>query len=150
MPDKTVFAALETVTCQAEFIPADDLRENIMNNIYFSSLLLLAGTAHAYTLGTVFYSPAERAALVAARNGIAQSAVFTVNGIVERNAGKSAVWINGRAIPQTPQDPVISSLSIRRDHVLIEKKPIKVGETLDVITGQRVLRLPEKSVQVRP
>lgn len=118
--------------------------------IFFISLLLFGGIAHANTIGTVFYSPAERAELVAARNGITQTAAFTINGIVQREHGKSAAWINGRAIPQMPPDPVITSLVIRRDHVLIEKKPIKVGETFDIISGQRVLPLPENAVQVKP
>jgi hypothetical protein len=34
--------------------------------------------------------------------------------------------------------------------VLIEGKAIKVGESLDILSGQRVLRLPEKAVQVKP
>lgn len=113
-------------------------------------LLFACGTVHADTIGTVFYSPAERGALLAARSGIAQTAIYTVNGIIERGAGKSAVWINGRAITEVPPDPVITTLVIKRDHVLIEKKPIKVGESLDINSGQRTLRLPENAVQVRP
>lgn len=116
--------------------------------IFCLCLMPLGSTA--YEIGTVFYSPAERSALVAARNGLTQSAVFTVNGIIQRGAGKSAVWINGRAITEVPPDPIITTLVIRRDHVLIEKKPIKVGETLDVISGQHVLRLPEHAVRVKP
>lgn len=113
-------------------------------------LLLFGSFAHAHTIGTVFYSPAERNALVAARSGIAQTAVYTVNGIVQRGRGKSAVWINGRAITEVPPDPVITTLIIGRDHVLIEKKPIKVGESLDINSGQRTLRLPENAVRVKP
>jgi hypothetical protein len=114
------------------------------------NILLFISTAHAHPVGTVFYSPAERAALVAARSGIAQSAVYTLSGITERNAGKSVAWINGRAVTQRPQDAAIPTLIIKRDHVLIENKAIKVGETLDIISGQRVLRLPENAVQVKP
>ncbi len=116
----------------------------------FTSLLLPGGMARANNIGTVFYSTAERAELVAARNGIAQTNAFTINGIVQRAQGKSAVWINGRAIPELPADPVISTLQIHRDHVLIEKHPIKVGETLDIISGQRVLPIPENAVRVKP
>ena len=112
--------------------------------------LLFGGYARAHEIGTVFYSPSERAALVAARNGIAQTNAFTINGIIERMQGKSAAWINGRAIPELPPDPVLTTLKIRRDHVLIEKHPIKVGETLDIISGQRVLPLPENAVRVQP
>lgn len=115
-----------------------------------ASLMLFGGNVNATSIGTVFYSPAERAALVAARSGITQSAVYTVNGIIRRGAGKSAVWINGRAITEVPVDAAIPTLTIARDHVLIEGKPIKVGETLDIISGQRVLRLPEQAVRVKP
>ncbi|HEX7455105.1 MAG TPA: hypothetical protein VF296_03600 [Gallionella sp.] len=116
----------------------------------FSILLLVSGAARANTIGTVFYSPAERAALVAARSGATQSVVYTLNGITQRGAGKSVAWINGRAVTQVPQDAAIPTLIIARDHILIEGKPIKVGETLDIISGQRTLRLPEKSVRVKP
>ncbi len=112
--------------------------------------LLLGGTAQANSIGTVFYSPAERSALVAARSGVTQSAIYTLNGITLRGAGKSVAWINGRAVTQVPQDAAIPTLVIARDHVLIEGKVIKVGESLDIISGQRTLRLPEKSVQVKP
>ncbi len=123
-----------------------------MNKIYFIfiGLLLSVGTAHAYSLGTVFYSSTERATLVAARSGITQSAVYSVTGIIKRGAGKSVVWVNGRAVTETPQDPIIPTLVIGRDHVMVEGKPIKVGETLDIISGQRVLRLPEQAVRVKP
>jgi hypothetical protein len=114
------------------------------------NLLLQSSTAHANSIGTVFYSPAERTALVAARSGIAQSAVYTLSGITRRGAGKSVAWINGRAVTQVPPDPGIPTLVIERDHILIENKVIKVGETLDIISGQRSLRLPEQAVRIKP
>src|SRR5450759_161559 len=88
----------------------------------FVSLLLVSGAAQANTIGTVFFSPAERAALVAARSGATQSVVYTLNGITQRGAGKSVAWINGRAVTQVPQDAAIPSLVIARDHILIEGK----------------------------
>ncbi len=112
--------------------------------------LLLGNVAQAQTLGTVFFSPAERIALIAARSGISQTATYTLNGITLRKEGKSVAWINGRAVTQIPPDPIIPTLVILRDHVLIEGKVIKVGETLDINSGQRTLRLPEKAVQVKP
>jgi hypothetical protein len=118
--------------------------------IYMASLLMFSSPALAYSIGTVFYSPTERATLVAARSGIAQTAIYTVTGITYRDAGKSVAWINGRAVAEVPKDEAIPTLVIARDHVLIEGKVIKVGETLDIISGQRVLRLPEKAVQVKP
>ncbi len=118
--------------------------------IFMFGLMLVSGSVFAHAIGTLFYSPSERAALVAARSGIAQTAIYTVTGITYREAGKSIAWINGRAVNQTPQDLAIPTLVIARDHVLIEGKAIKVGESLDILSGQRVLRLPEKAVQVKP
>ncbi len=117
--------------------------------IFLFSLMLVSNAALAYPIGTLFYSPTERAALVAARSGIAQTAIYTVTGITYRGAGKSVAWINGRAVNEVPQDAAIPTLVIARDHVLIEGKAIKVGESLDIISGQRVLRLPENAVQVK-
>lgn len=114
------------------------------------SLMLFCGAAHANTIGTVFYSPSERAALLAARSGITQNVTYTLNGITQRGSGKSVAWINGRAATQVPQDAAIPTLVIARDHIMIEGKSIKVGETLDIISGQRGLRLPEKAVRVKP
>lgn len=111
---------------------------------------MLPGYAHADTIGTVFYSPAERAALLSARSGIAKGAVYSLYGIIQRGAGKSAAWINGRAVTESPPDPAIPTLVIKSDHVLIEGKAIKVGETLDIVSGQRVVRIPEKSVRKEP
>jgi hypothetical protein len=118
--------------------------------LFIINILLQFETAHANSIGTVFYSPAERTALVAARSGIAQSAVYTLSGITRRGAGKSVAWINGRAVTQVPPDPGIPTLVIERDHILIENKIIKVGETLDIISGQRTLRLPEQAVRIKP
>ena len=114
------------------------------------NMLFFSCAAYAHSIGTVFYSPAERTALVAARSGIAQSAVYSLSGITRRDTGKSVAWINGRAVTQVPADPGIPTLVIERDHILIENKVIKVGETLDIISGQRTLRLPEQAVRIKP
>lgn len=113
-------------------------------------LALVMNDACGDSIGTVFFSPAERATLVAARQGIAQTAIFNVSGIVRRANGKSVVWVNGRAVNEMPQDVIIPTLKISRDHVEIENRSIKVGESLDVLSGQRILPLPPQSVQVKP
>jgi hypothetical protein len=121
-----------------------------MKKLLLINILMFCGCAQANSIGTVFFSPAERAALVAARSGITQSATHTLTGITQRDAGKSVAWINGRAVTQVPPDAAIPTLVIDRDHVLIENKTIKVGETLDIISGQRTLRLPEQAVRTKP
>jgi hypothetical protein len=123
-----------------------------MNLLYIIIVCLLLPDRHAYsgTTATIFFSPDERAALIASRNGVTPGTIYSVNGIIRRDSGKSAAWINNRAIPENPPDPVIPTLMIKPDHVLIENKPIKVGESLDIHSGQRTLRLPDKSVQIKP
>ncbi len=118
--------------------------------LIITSLAPPCRAAQIEAIGAVFYSPAERAALIDTRTGITQSVVYTVNGIVQRGAKKSAAWINGRAVLEEHYDAAIPTLLIGRDHVMIEDKPIKVGETLDILSGQRGLRLPEDAVRVKP
>ena len=121
---------------------------NLLYFLIFIGQPLCAGAACA--IDTVFFSPAERASVVAARAGIAQTAIYTVSGILQRGNGKSVVWVNGRAVPEAPRDEIIPTLSISRDHVRIEDKPIKVGESLDILSGQRILPLPENAVRTKP
>lgn len=102
-------------------------------------LAMLSGSAHA--MGTLFYSPDERAQQLEQNGG---SHLYTLDGIVRRGAGESVVWINGRAVTQT--DPAFPALIVSRDHVLLGDKQIKVGESLDITSGQRILHLP--TVQV--
>jgi hypothetical protein len=56
--------------------------------IFMFGLMLVSGSVFAHAIGTLFYSPSERAALVAARSGIAQTAIYTVTGITYREAGQ--------------------------------------------------------------
>lgn len=114
-----------------------------MNNRIFIliGMAMLPGYAHA--IGTLFYSPDERIEQTAQGGS---THIYTLNGIVQRGAGKSVVWINGHAVTQ--QDPGFPALTIARDHVLLDGKQIKVGESLDIASGQRILRLP--NVQVKP
>lgn len=83
-------------------------------------LLLVHGLASAAELGRLFLTPAERAAIDAARSGVerarampsaitadneetatsvqleAPAEAVTVNGYIARSAGAATVWINGR------------------------------------------------------
>ncbi len=72
-----------------------------------------AGGAAAQELGRLFFTPEQRAALDARRKARVpdkpaatpqvESPVTRVNGIVQRAGGKSTVWVNGEAIPESPQ-----------------------------------------------
>lgn len=72
-----------------------------------------AGGAAAQELGRLFFTPEQRTALDARRKARVpdkpaatpqvESPVTRVNGIVQRAGGKSTVWVNGEAIPESPQ-----------------------------------------------
>jgi hypothetical protein len=72
-----------------------------------------ASGAAAQELGRLFFTPEQRTALDARRKARipdkpaaaaqVESPVTRVNGIVQRSGGKSTVWVNGEAIPESPQ-----------------------------------------------
>jgi len=141
-------------------------------------LLVLVGRdvlAADYPIGTVFYSPKERIALVARRNGATEEMVvaeekkfeqekdaekdvdeapkslpYAVSGIVTRSGGKSVVWLNGRPVKENSPDESLPAIRLSRDHVVIDGKAVKVGETLDISPGERVSPLPDGAVKVIP
>lgn len=110
-------------------------------------------------LGTVFYTAAERQALAAARHKTAEdgqeaeakkSALFTVSGLVQRQDGKNVIWINGQPVAETQADTDSPPVDLSDGRVLIDGKPVKVGETLDIVSGQRLSPLPAEAVKVKP
>ena len=73
----------------------------------------VASGAAAQELGRLFFTPEQRAALDARRKARvpdkpaatpqAESPVTRVNGVVQRADGRSTVWVNGEAIPDSPR-----------------------------------------------
>jgi len=67
--------------------------------------------ASAQELGRLFFTPEQRAALDARRKARVpdkpaatpqvESPVTRINGVVQRRGGKSTVWVNGEAIPDS-------------------------------------------------
>lgn len=109
--------------------------------------------ASGNTLGTVFYSPAERAALVAGRSGLdvqmgAATSHYAISGVVKRKDGKSVVWINDQPVSEKPHIEGTPPVRVFGDSVLIDGKPAKVGETLDAISGESASALPVDAVKV--
>lgn len=122
------------------------------------------------SLGTVFYSPAERTKMVDRRNGVPENQIggdesddrgpeageapvprpIFVGGIVSRSGGRSVVWINGKPVAESMKDESLPSLTLDRDHVIIDGKSVKVGEELDTITGKLFSPLPDGAIKVRP
>ena|GEM_PF-966179 len=138
-------------------------------------LLLLdagrAGSAADFALGTVFYSPSERAALMTYRHGSSgeekveagpveseaqreeaapKTLPYTVSGIVSRSEGKSVFWLNGQPVAEGPPNPSLPDIRLARDHAVINGKVVKVGETLDTISGERISSLPAGAVKISP
>lgn len=92
-------------------------------------------------LGTLFYSATERAALVEARRGEAdaplRSTRMTVNGVVRRERAHSTAWVNGQPVADGHTLPLAGRVRVQRGGVTIDGKPLRVGESLDVITQTR-------------
>jgi hypothetical protein len=122
------------------------------------SLLPLPVTAGAQTsqerLGTLFFSPAERAAIVVARRGeqpgaISSGAAFSVTGLVKRGGQKSTAWINGQTVAEGQGIPAAGVPVISNNGVTIDGQPVRVRETLDLESGARTDALPQGAVSVR-
>lgn len=126
-------------------------------------------------LGTAFFSPKERVALVARRNGATEEMIVaaekkleqgkggsgenggteapkslpvSVSGIVSRSGGKSVVWLNGQPVAETKPDTSLPSFRLSRDHAVIDGKAVKVGETVDTVSGEHLSPLPKGAVKV--
>lgn len=110
---------------------------------------LLAGSALAAQgsiltserLGTLFYSPSERVAIVRARQdepeAPANSSLMTVNGVVKRHGGSSTAWVNGRAVLDGQRLSPVTRVGVTERGVTLDGKPVRVGESLDLSTRER-------------
>jgi len=92
-------------------------------------------------LGTLFYSAAERAAMVEARRSEVdaplRSTRMTVNGVVRRERVNSTAWVNGQAVADGHTLPLAGRVHVQRGGITIDGKPLRVGESLDVLTQTR-------------
>jgi hypothetical protein len=107
-------------------------------------------------LGTLFYSPAERSAIVSARKGeissaAAASAITTLvlTGVVKRSGQKGTVWINGQPMAEGQAIPAAGVPLLETGRVIIDGKPVRVREGLDVESGARTDALPPGAVSVK-
>jgi hypothetical protein len=105
-------------------------------------------------LPTLFFSPAERAAIQFSRSGqsvvnLNVSTALTVSGLVKRRADKGMVWINGTAMPEGSSTPAGVTPAIGKRSVRIEQNEVRVGETLDAESGERIDFIPPGSVHSR-
>jgi len=100
-------------------------------------LALAACAAHADDLGTLFYTPAQRAQLDRLRRGeapesapiAAPDGAHAVTGYVQRSDGRGVVWIDGRPLEvRNPADrrvfdpSEVSAYSRSADEVKIQRE----------------------------
>lgn len=108
-------------------------------------------------LGRLFFAPAQRAQLDAARaqrdrrgpltadtEPVAPLGpeVVTYSGMVRRSDGKSTVWINGKPMTERTRDSDVNVLGVRRDGSVSVAVPqadrsasLRVGQSMDVTSG---------------
>lgn len=90
-------------------------------------------------LGTLLFSPQERAQIALERSpgaGSAQTApasVLRYHGVVRRSDGKSTVWVNDKA--QVEGD--VAAPRLRGLDAVLAGHPLRVGESIQTTTGQR-------------
>ncbi|KAF0161921.1 MAG: hypothetical protein FD157_4068 [Rhodocyclaceae bacterium] len=121
-------------------------------------LLLLPAAASAQSseerLGTLFFSPAERSAIVVARRVdqpgvVSDGTSVSVTGLVKRDGQKSTAWINGQTVTEGQAVPAAGVPVIGAKSVTIDGQPVRVRETLDLESGARADALPKGAVSVR-
>lgn len=125
--------------------------------------LALPAAAGAQELGRLFFTAEQRAALDARRKAkvpdkpaadpASDLPVTRVDGAVRRAGGKSTAWVNGEAIPETPQGgPRVAPRDARVSVPVgdaAQRYDLKVGETLDRGTGEVRDVIGEGEIRIR-
>ncbi len=128
--------------------------------LLLSVLLMAAGAANAADLGRMFFTPAQRAALDAARKqnvrvdfGDDDSEKSTtpaaapaprnvsVNGLIQRSDGNSTVWLNNK--PVSSGNAAGVNISTRKGDTRVQLSvpdsgrsvDLKVGQTVEILSG---------------
>lgn len=151
--------------------PSAILRIAALCRMLVLSLMLLPDIASAQTnqveIGALFYSPAERTAIVAARTNGGSGDIggemeggkkgeknfgtsVAVSGLVKRGSGKGTAWINGKAVAEGQAVPSAGIPVISPKSVIFDGQPVRVRETLDLESGLRTDALPPGAVSVKP
>ena len=132
--------------------------------LLFASLGSISDSGSAQELGRLFFTPEQRQALDARRRArlpdrpnapVVASPGTRLDGYVRRENGKSTVWVNGEALPETaPEAPRIGSSGRVTVNVGESgaRAGLRPGETLDRGTGEvkDVLGNGEIRVERRP
>ena len=136
-----------------------------MKQLLAPLVLVLLGSisepCSAQELGRLFFTPEQRQALDARRRArlpdrpnapVIASPTTRLNGYVQRENGKSTVWVNGEPLPETaPEAPRIGSgrvtVNVGESGARAGLRP---GETLDRGTGEVKDVLGNGEIRVRP
>ena len=100
-------------------------------------------------LDTLFYSPAQRASIVGARQSQSGASVLgtvqQLTGVVRRSGGKSTVWVNGTPM----QEGAAKTPPVQGVDAVVNGKRLQVGESVDALTGARADVVAPGAVTVR-
>ena len=111
----------------------------------------LALESAAPPLDVLFYTPAQRADIMRERQpqGSGTSLFGTVqrlSGVVRRGNGKSTVWVNGKPLAEgAPKAPALQGMD-----AVVEGKRLRVGESIDPLSGTRGDVVAPGAVTVQP
>jgi hypothetical protein len=136
--------------------------------LVFALAALLAPAAQAQELGRLFLTPEQRAALDARRKAripdkptaapVVESPTTRVDGYVQRQGGRSTVWLNGVPNPEGTQADGVQVGPGRKDPRSVSvtvgegerKFELKIGQKLDRGSGEVTDVVGEGALKVRP
>ena len=140
----------------------------IVAAMLLGTALLAAQGARAQELGRLFFTPEQRAALDARRKARVpdkpaavpqvEAPITRVNGAVRRAGGNSTVWVNGQAIPESPQPEAARIAPRERGAARVtvpagegaQQYDLRVGETLDRGSGEVRDVIGEGEIRIGP
>ena len=119
------------------------VRFSLVNLLALYSFTLPVTAQPVETIGPLFFSAAERRAIVQERTGPVEQAqlppsVLSLSGVLVRDSGKGTAWVNGQAVPEGHSPFPGMPLTIKRGHVKIKNETVRPGETLDLTNRHRV------------
>lgn len=132
-------------------------------------ILVAEAAAAGEPLGRLFFTPAQRAQLDAARAGKGRAPaaeaeepplphIITYGGIVRRSDGKTTVWINNRAVDgdRSADSPALPG-EARPDGSVLLRLPhsdrtvrLRVGQSVEVVSGTIEEPYARKPLGARP
>ncbi len=132
----------------------------------FIALSLAAPAAGAQELGRLFLTPEQRTGLDARRKArvpdkpeaVAMAVpVRRIDGYVQRGGGKSTVWVNGEAVPESARQGTARIRGAGTDNAQVSvslgdesrEASARVGQSIDTVTGDVRDPLGDGEIRVR-